>query len=227
MKFKLNIRYRKLSDEALLDDIRRVAKKLRKNIVTHREYMRYGKFCGATIYNRFGSWNNSVIKAGLETSANRRMSTEELHDNMKEVWVKLGKQPTCMEMKRPLSKFSYNAYKSRFGSWCNALEAFEKFIREPKKKQVYKQAPDGGKVKQICIKPKRRHRTNRRVTYYMRYKILCRDNHACRSCGRSPASERGVKLHIDHIKPWSKGGETTIDNLQVLCEACNFGKGST
>ncbi|MBE5769482.1 MAG: HNH endonuclease [Clostridiales bacterium] len=24
--------------------------------------------------------------------------------------------------------------------------------------------------------------------------------------------------------PWSKGGQTTIDNLQTLCESCNLGK---
>jgi hypothetical protein len=28
-------------------------------------------------------------------------------------------------------------------------------------------------------------------------------------------------LEIDHIKPWSEGGKTTIENLQVLCSAHN------
>jgi 5-methylcytosine-specific restriction endonuclease McrA len=35
-----------------------------------------------------------------------------------------------------------------------------------------------------------------------------------------------VTLHVDHINPWSLGGETTLDNLQVLCNACNIGKGN-
>ncbi len=30
--------------------------------------------------------------------------------------------------------------------------------------------------------------------------------------------------HIDHIKPWSKGGETVLENLQTLCATCNLGK---
>ncbi|NQV14303.1 HNH endonuclease [bacterium] len=43
-------------------------------------------------------------------------------------------------------------------------------------------------------------------------------------CGISPAKDPDVILHVDHIKPWSKGGETEINNLQALCEKCNVGK---
>lgn len=28
----------------------------------------------------------------------------------------------------------------------------------------------------------------------------------------------------DHIKPWSKGGKTTLENLQMLCKNCNSKK---
>ena len=30
----------------------------------------------------------------------------------------------------------------------------------------------------------------------------------------------GVRLHVDHIVPVSKGGKTEMHNLQTLCEAC-------
>lgn len=49
----------------------------------------------------------------------------------------------------------------------------------------------------------------------------------CRGCGRTPALEPGVILHVDHIKAWVKRGRTTDENLQTLCDKCNLGKGDT
>jgi 5-methylcytosine-specific restriction endonuclease McrA len=43
-------------------------------------------------------------------------------------------------------------------------------------------------------------------------------------CGASPAKDPSVNLHADHIKPWSRGGETTLENLRTLCMKCNIGK---
>ena len=68
------------------------------------------------------------------------------------------------------------------------------------------------------------HKTKREISVRLRYKVLKRDNFKCCACGASPAKDPSVELHIDHIVPWSKGGETTIDNLQTLCSRCNLGK---
>ena len=74
------------------------------------------------------------------------------------------------------------------------------------------------------IKKDNIHRTSRAVSDSLRYKVLKRDNFKCCACGASPAKDPSVELHIDHIIPWSKGGETELDNLQVLCSKCNLGK---
>lgn len=56
----------------------------------------------------------------------------------------------------------------------------------------------------------------------LRYDVLKRDNYRCCICGAS--RNDGAKLHVDHITPVSKGGKTTMSNLQTLCEQCNLGK---
>lgn len=53
--------------------------------------------------------------------------------------------------------------------------------------------------------------------------MLCRDWFRCVICGRSPAKEPNIELHID---PWSKGGQNTEGNLRTLCFDCNLGKGA-
>lgn len=53
-----------------------------------------------------------------------------------------------------------------------------------------------------------------------------RDGFTCKSCGRSPIKERNVELHVDHILPWSQGGETIDSNLETKCKKCNLGKGN-
>ena len=54
-----------------------------------------------------------------------------------------------------------------------------------------------------------------------------RDRFTWKKCGRNPMKEMGVGLHVNHITPWSKGGETLIENLETKCSRCHVGKGST
>ena len=65
---------------------------------------------------------------------------------------------------------------------------------------------------------------SRTVSDKLRYQVLKRDNFKCCYCGASPSKDSSVELHIDHIIPWSKGGETNLENLQTLCSKCNLGK---
>ncbi len=60
------------------------------------------------------------------------------------------------------------------------------------------------------------------MTDSLRYDILKRDGFKCQLCGMGQID--GVRLHVDHIIPVSKGGRTIPSNLRTLCEACNMGK---
>ncbi len=70
----------------------------------------------------------------------------------------------------------------------------------------------------------KRKQTSRDPSLRLRFQVLKRDNFTCCQCGASPAKDSSVKLHVDHIKPWSKGGETVRENLKTLCLKCNLGK---
>lgn len=72
-----------------------------------------------------------------------------------------------------------------------------------------------------------KHKTSRDPSMKLRFEVLKRDNFKCCACGASPAKDPSVELHVDHIVPWSKGGETIADNLQTLCSICNLGKRDT
>ncbi len=60
----------------------------------------------------------------------------------------------------------------------------------------------------------------------VRMQALKRDGARCACCGASPKD--GVMMHVDHIKPRRKFPHLALDldNLQVLCEVCNHGKGN-
>jgi len=68
----------------------------------------------------------------------------------------------------------------------------------------------------------RRRQVRKEVTDSLRFDVFKRDSFRCRICGAG--ADCGVKLHVDHIKPVSKGGTSDSDNLQTLCQTCNAGK---
>src|ERR1700744_23303 len=129
MKFELKPHHRNVSDEELLDDLRKIAQSLGKNTFSTREYIKQkGRFSAHTISSRFNGWNYALIKAGLTMSMQKNIVEKELFENLEEVWVKLGRQPNFRDMRRPLSKCTAVPYAGRFGSWRKALEAFVEYM---------------------------------------------------------------------------------------------------
>ena len=64
------------------------------------------------------------------------------------------------------------------------------------------------------------------MTSKLRKSILERDGYTCQRCGASQRDEPNLLLEVDHIIPISKGGITSVDNLQTLCWRCNRSKGN-
>lgn len=76
------------------------------------------------------------------------------------------------------------------------------------------------------VQPSRTIRYQRSLmTKKLRDKVKSRDNYTCQECGVSLSDEPHLLLEVDHIIPLSKGGKTTMKNLQTLCWRCNRTKG--
>jgi hypothetical protein len=220
MKYELKDFNRNIPDNELLEDIKLVANKSLKNSVSSREYNEIGgKFSSNTIIERFGGWNNALKKAGLQLVHQREVSTEELFENLEQVWIIIGVQPVFRDMKKPNSRFSTHQYIAKFGSWRNALEAFVKYINSEEKEDDQKEVL----IEPVIVEPIFKHKTKRFPSERLKVQVLMRDGNKCRLCG---ITITGDNIHFDHITPWSKGGETILENLQVLCAPHNLAKGN-
>ncbi len=220
-----------IKDDVLLADLVSVAKELNNPNISISEYNKYGKYTNVTMGARFGSWNQAKEKANLIIVNKRDISNIDLFNNVFELWTHFGRQPKYGEVISPLSEFNGSTYARRFGSWQRALEAFVDYINnieddseevEIEESQLISINPvqkNKNSIKKIKVK-----RTSRNINLRLRFMILQRDNFTCKKCGQSPAKNPNVILHVDHIIPWSKEGETVVENLETLCKDCNLGK---
>jgi hypothetical protein len=174
----------------------------------------------------FKTWNKALKCAGLEINKINKISDEEYFLNLEEVWMRLGRQPKYGEMVKPFSRYPSGTYEKHFGTWRKALEAFIKYINNEEQqllqeeKQIFEK-PLNGLSEEIKIS---KHKTKRYINWRLRFLVMRKDNFKCVACGRNPATDPKIILHVDHIHAWEDGGETVFENLQTLCSVCNIGK---
>lgn len=206
--------------EEIVSDLKNVAFILKKDNITAEDYDKHGIFSSATLRRKYGSWNKVLSLAEMTPNINI-LSDEKLFDLFGNLWIKCGRQPLQKEVNLKNIGCSFATYRRRFGTWNNFLKQFEKYMDsnfdEIENQNIKEIEPD-------IIMPFSRHKTSRSINMKLRYNVLKRDNFKCNCCGASPAKDPSVVLHIDHIIPWAKGGETVYENLQTLCSNCNFGK---
>jgi len=198
-----------VSTNDLIQDLQFVAKKLNQTKISQETYSQHGKYSSSVFKRRFGTWNNALIGAKLEIAKIDFHPTDKLFENLLNVWQNKGSQPRQNDIDNPIiSNIKSGVYKRRFKSWTNAIKEFINYTNE---------------THEIAVM--HFQKANRREpSLRLRYLVLKRDNFSCVQCGASPAKERAVELHIDHIVAWSKQGKTEISNLRTLCAKCNLGK---
>ena len=217
MKFDYKIYHYSPTDEEIIADLQKVLTDFNLSKLTMHEYDKYGKYNSSTVSKRFGSWNVALLKAGLGV-VQQFWDEEQLFKNLAAVWIKKGTQPRRRDMdNKELSFISSGAYLRKFGQWSNALKKFVVYMNQDDT------STDESGINDSSCAPSCHH-TKRDINLRLRFKVLQRDNFKCCSCGASPAKDPSVELHVDHVIPWAKGGETVLENLQTLCSKCNLGK---
>ena len=234
--------YTHVTDEQLISDLLRVSQIIGEVSFSSKTYQEHGTWSPCTYFRRFGTWNKALSYAGLQPDkrfSSRKIDNAKILEEIERLWTKLGRQPTATDIRNGESIYSLNTFTRHFGGWRNALIAFIKYVNKEDEQEpaADEQEPS---VTEIPINPSlpksalivqnvaaddtKKHKTPREPNLRLRFKVLQRDQFRCCSCGASPAKDPGVELHVDHIFPWSKGGETVFENLQTLCSKCNGGK---
>lgn len=123
-----------------------------------------------------------------------------------------------IEMRYSTMVETLNQYRSRMHSY--EIARCEEYISRTKELLEDRRKEDAAMSDQRRFVREQR----RLMSDSLRYDVMHRDGFRCQICGATAAD--GLKLHVDHIIPVSKGGKTELSNLRTLCERCNMGKGA-
>lgn len=224
MKYQLKDFNRNIHDDELLADLKKVAEKLGVTKLSSRDYdSNGGKYTSGTIGVRFGSWNKAIEKSGLNFVMQRDVPEEDLFKNLEHVWINISRQPVFRDIKSPVSKYSTHQYIAKFGTWRKALEAFIEFINSDNISSQDNNPVEESVTQTSANETIIKHKTKRFPSERLKVQVLMRDGNKCRLCGTTLT---GDGIHFDHIFSWSKGGETVLENLQILCVKHNIAKGN-
>lgn len=221
----------KIPRDKLIDELRRVAEHYECQYFSGREFDKISTICKAgTVLRTFGTWKSALGAAGINVVPTRkpridRIPEHELFAELERIWRLRGHRPSRSEWEASSPQFSYATYKRRFGGWTRACVQFIEFnsvgsLPNPQQASPVHESQFDDSPGVMSPSEKRD------VPSKLRLRVLDRDKFKCVFCGRSPATHVGVTLHLDHKVPFSAGGKTVFENLQVLCQQCNLGKGS-
>lgn len=210
---------RNISDEELLNELRRVTKLIDATYLFRKEFKKCSEISPDTIQKRFGGWRSALERAGLVnrwsggleiSNLGKRYTQDEYWENLLLVWTRYGRQPTYGEMRHAPSTIGAEAYHAKWGTWRKALLAFIEYANSDSKLYTSADLEESPtpieKIDVLSQEPlslsKRESPENRReIPLSLRFKIMYRDHFKCVLCGSNPPANPGLILHIDHIKP--------------------------
>ena len=113
-------------NESLAEELRRVAKMLRKRTLTWGDINRHARMSAFTVSRRFGSMSLAHEAAGL-VPPKRRLSDDEVLGMLADLWTitskESGRSPSVRDLRNYRCPVSMTSIIRRFGSWNKALLA--------------------------------------------------------------------------------------------------------
>ncbi len=182
----------------------------------------------------FGTWSDALVVLrehlrgqgiDLQPRWSSYYTEEQLCHEIERVWQALGHRPSTGDWNAMQPAISYPTYTRHCHGWTQACLKFIESRAAPYQGSEAHEE-DTGKGPRQAVSEANRHDKGRTIPLRLRMRVLDRDNFRCGLCGRSPATQLEVSLHLDHIVPVSKGGTSVLDNLRTLCADCNIGRGA-
>ena len=109
----------------------------------------------------------------------------------------------------------YNKYKDSTYNTNELKSLIDKLIMD---EDVTKQTGIIPYILSSRTKNDEKHLSIRAFSEQMKRRVYEKQNHKCALCQKECDFE---EMQGDHIIPWSKGGKTVEENLQMLCQKCN------
>lgn len=119
---------RNISDEELLNELRRVTKLIDATYLFRKEFKKCSEISPDTIQKRFGGWRSALERAGLVnrwsggTGQSRKYTNEGMTAELHKISATLRGQPVTREVFDRYSQMNSATVLNRFGSWAKALK---------------------------------------------------------------------------------------------------------
>ena len=171
-----------------------------------------------TISRTFHSWGRALQAAGLRSERIHRIKPIDLKEMVtafKACWRQHDSPPSRKQLEIYLEQHSYPFRWTSYHVAYGGHTVLARMIADV----------HAGRLPESALYQKVKH-THKRETISpkLRTLVLKRDRYRCVKCGATSQDNDSVRLEVDHIVPVTRGGPTTLENLQTLCSKCKPGK---
>jgi hypothetical protein len=117
-----------------------------------RNFNNNPKYPGYSVYQkRFGSWNNAIILAGLQTNCFTKTKDSELLRLLKQFHNENGRPPVQSDFVSNQKYPSFVTYQNRFGSWQKALKLVELDVNSIVRKGILETTQQKGRLSELYV----------------------------------------------------------------------------